>query len=149
MAESNDSVKTIPVYVAGAFKHKQKIVSVMKDLEKNGFHITHKWTEVEVSHDSVHEDFGRWAEQDENGVRNAEVVLIYITDPNHTYRGTSTELGIAIALRKFIVVVDPDYRPMMGFHENVFAAHPLVHHVNSMDGFYHLYVETHPNRLVV
>lgn len=94
------------IYVASKFENKPAVRTAMVLLQSAGHSITHDWT--------VHEDgerggeellafFRLCAQQDFDGVVNADAILVL----NHELgKGMFTEMGIAQALGKPVVVVD-------------------------------------------
>lgn len=105
----------LKVYVAGASVERvERAIPTMRALRDAGITITHDWTQD--MHESACAEHGdglvpeadrrRYADEDEAGVRAADVVLLLA--PNE--RGSSgawTELGIAIGTGKTIVVAGP------------------------------------------
>lgn len=112
-------------YIAGKWTEKNTIQLWIKTMQDMGHVITHNWTLIEESDKKSYEDCARFAEFDVNGVRDADVLIIVITDPSYPYRGTCCELGIALALNKQVMIcnlcpVSPAFRT------NIFTYHPLV-----------------------
>ena len=75
------------IYVAGLFEQGSTVIrEAMDALRERGHTITHDWT-VEPSHDQR-----ACARKDCDGVKSADVVIAFMTDPKATYRGTCTIL---------------------------------------------------------
>lgn len=85
------------IYVAGAFKHKEKIQKIMNDLITLGFTITHNWTSYELTYTDQHERNKNCALKDVKGVVEADLLLVILDDDNYPYRGTSSEIGAALS----------------------------------------------------
>jgi nucleoside 2-deoxyribosyltransferase len=87
----------IKVYIAGSWKNRSKIKSIMNDIESWGFYIATDWTK--------HQEKGcarQYAEEDFNGLKECDC-LIYCMDSNHS-RGKNFELGYVTALGKPIII---------------------------------------------
>lgn len=119
------------IYLAGKWVDKAEIRKVMDDLEAKGHTITHDWTSYETSDERTPEYLGNCAHNDIEGVRNAELVIVLMTDPKYPYRGSFTEIGAACALGKPVRIVCP-------FDEgycrtNCFFWHQNITHYKSLD----------------
>jgi superfamily I DNA and RNA helicase len=111
----------VKVYVASKFENTKAVREAYEALKQDGHTITHDWTGENA--DGLSGDYLRsCAEKDVSGVAKGQGFLML----NHErIAGGNTELGIAIALKKFIVVIDgkhPD-KP-----SNIFFNLPDVHH---------------------
>lgn len=122
--------KMVKVYVAGKWGDRHIIADVICQLEEKGIEITHNWTTSEVfDDDKKTEEYAvLYSELDIDGVRRADVMIAIITDPDYAYRGTCTELGAALGLRKPVYVIDP--YDNSGFASNIFSKHRLVKKVD-------------------
>lgn len=112
------------VYVAGAYCDKPTVQRVQSELKTIGCWITHDWTTA--SNGNALED----AIADEGGVNRADVVVLVFSVAQHAYRGTFTEMGMALALRKMVFalsLVDGDYK------HNPFLQLPQVRTAYSLD----------------
>ena len=113
------------VYVAGAYCDKHTVQQVQAALIKTArCTITHDWTAA--TNTTALED----ALSDERGVNRAELVVLVFSVAEHAYRGTFTEMGMALGLGKMIValcLVDGEYR------HNPFLQLPQVHRVQTLD----------------
>jgi nucleoside 2-deoxyribosyltransferase len=112
------------VYVAGAYCDKPTVQQVQAALTALGCRVTHDWTSRDAT--TALED----ALADEGGVNRAEIVVIVFSVAEHAYRGTFTEMGMALALGKMVValrLVDGDYK------HNPFLHLPQVRTVHSLD----------------
>ena len=90
------------VYVAGKFTDKENIQAKMKNIEKLGCVITFDWTRFED------EDLTRAAEKAIIGVKTCDIVIVIMDDKDYSYRGTFTEVGIAIGTNKIIFLYNPN-----------------------------------------
>jgi hypothetical protein len=118
------------IYVASKFENTKAVREAYAALQKDGHTITHDWTgeNADGLHGEELELYLRGcAEKDVNGVTDGQGFLLL----NHErVAGANTELGIAIAHKKFIVVIDgkhPD-KP-----SNIFFHLPSVHHAKDIE----------------
>jgi nucleoside 2-deoxyribosyltransferase len=114
------------IYLAGKWADRANIRTIMDSLEAKGHTITHDWTSHENENDRSPEYLKRCAHLDIEGVRNAELIIVLMTDPKYAYRGSFTEIGAAVALRKHVHIVCPD--PNAYCRTNCFFFHPLIIH---------------------
>jgi len=93
----------------------------VRELEQDGQHqCTHQWMTKNLGLSRIWD-----ALADLKGVEDCDVFIAYVTDAEYAYRGTSTELGMALALRKRIFLVT-SLEPLVGFRSNVFAHMPGI-----------------------
>jgi nucleoside 2-deoxyribosyltransferase len=114
------------VYVAASYLDKSKARELMKAFEPRGHTITHDWTNDGNNKDDWEipiEKRSLCAINDIGGIRRANVLVIF--GPGR--RGTHTEMGIALALQKPIIMIQAQ-EP-----HGVFYSHPSVVHVSSVD----------------
>ena len=97
--ESNAS--HLRVYVAGAWPRREEIKKVMINVEELGCKITHDWTSYELTYTDRHDRSRKCALADIEGVVTADIVIALLTDDDYAYRGTSSEIGAALAARRF------------------------------------------------
>lgn len=112
------------VYVAGAYCDKPTVKQVQTELKRAGCVITHDWTTVSNANAMEH------AIADERGVKQADVVVAVFSVEQHAYRGTFTEMGMALGLSKMVFalcLVDGDYK------HNPFLQLPQVRMTHSLD----------------
>ncbi len=120
----NSYTHIMKIYVSGKFDDKKIISDLINTIKDTTLHrITHDWT-AKVN------DSGS-PSIDVEGVQNADLLLILITDDWYEYRSTSTELGIALGLGKQIILIDPF--ELSGFRTNMFTRHHNVQHVRTTD----------------
>jgi hypothetical protein len=118
------------VYVASKFENTKAVREAYEALKKDNHTITHDWTgeNADGLHGAALDLYLReCAERDVAGVANCQGLLLI----NHELGcGMFTELGIAIALKKFIVVLDGKHpnKP-----RNIFFNLPDVHHAQSLE----------------
>lgn len=131
-------------YVAGKFSDKATVQGVHEKVRQKGYNITHDWTTHEPSIASkTKEDYAQDAIEDVQGVVDADVCVFLFTDPAYPYRGTFTELGMALALKKKIIAYYPDplksdVSDKPGYLRCCFLHHPLVKSGNTLDEIYGL-----------
>ena len=98
------------VYVAASQHDWLRARRVMRDLEAAGLTVSHDWTIQVEEHlgQDPDEDTKRWcAEMDYQGVRDADALLVLTPLWKQWGAGLWTELGIALAMGKLIVVTGP------------------------------------------
>ncbi len=129
------------VYVAGKWTDKESIRSRMGDVRELGHTITHDWTKVE--HTDAPDEMLLYAFLDVKGVLAADIFIALLEDPKYDYRGTFTELGVALGhkqapaengqlgVRKQVWVVCPNNDAYA--RTNVFFQHPMIDHFNSWE----------------
>jgi nucleoside 2-deoxyribosyltransferase len=113
----------LDVYVASKFENTTAVREAHDKLIELGHRVTHDWTYEDASKltGEEREKYMRLcAHKDLDGVKNCDVLLL-INYPKCA--GAFTELGIAIALHKHIVVVDA-YKE--GLPHNIFFHLPWV-----------------------
>lgn len=113
------------VYVAGAYCDKPAVQQVQDRLRGDlKCRITHDWTTT--SNGVALDD----ALLDERGVQQADAVVLVFSVAQHAYRGTFTEMGMALGLKKLVFalcLVDGDYQ------HNPFLQLPQVTRVATLD----------------
>ena len=125
-------------YVAGKYANKAELLTKVRQLEQHGWRCTYKWM-LQPEHGV--DEMAEYAQQDLQGVREAEVFIAVLDDPTYAYRGTFVELGAALALRKTIVVYKPCKKAEC--YANCFLQHPLVFHYEDWDELVeHVYFST-------
>lgn len=88
-----------PVYIAGCWHQREAIRTIMDRAEALGCRITHDWTTFETSYTDRHERSRRCALADIEGVLASRILIVLLTDDKYAYRGTSSEVGAALAIR--------------------------------------------------
>lgn len=111
------------IYLAGKWQEAELVRRYATELRILGYYITMPWFECHVG---PHEDLPWSAVEDERGVRQADT-CIFIFERELSYSGAMSELGMALALNKRVIVVGN------GGHKNIFTHHPLVEHVNTFE----------------
>lgn len=116
------------IYIAGKWSEKPRIRQQMDELEALGYSITFDWTNFEKEGDDDNKK-AQAGIYDIEGVRNADLIIINMEDPNYAYRGTFCELGCALGLRKRIMLLCPDQNATC--REQPFFHHPSIEHYES------------------
>jgi nucleoside 2-deoxyribosyltransferase len=116
------------IYVAGKWDDKIFVKNVQKCLTERGHEITHDWTTQAGVEDWI------CAEKDIDGVVQADIVVALMMDPNYAYRGTFTEIGCALGLKKRIIILCPD--KVSAARTNCFFHHKSIAHVSTMSELY-------------
>jgi hypothetical protein len=101
---------SLRIYVAGAFCDKAAVRRVQDALRAAGHTITLDWT----WHEDGTKDAAALAADaaaDVDGVARADAALFLFTQPTYAYRGTFTELGVALGMaaagaKQRLVIVD-------------------------------------------
>lgn len=102
------------VYVAGKFTDPASVNKVQEICRQNGCEVTYDWTKhvdtlldpnVDVDDLNILKEK---ADADIQGVLGADFVIVLFLDPKYAYRGTWTEIGIAIGknIPVYIVYID-------------------------------------------
>ena len=94
------------IYLSGRWSDREKIRDQMQKLIANGFDIVYDWTDKEIEPIPEHETLQKNAIRDLNGIKNCDLFIAWFDDPYYPYRGTCTELGAAIGLKKKILIID-------------------------------------------
>ena len=118
----------IKIFVSGKWSDKKLIKEKMIYLIKLGHKITHDWTIFWTNKRNIEnkEDLKEAAVLDINGVKECDIHIIIISDPDYIYRGTFTELGCSLALNKKILIYCPYEKAFC--MSNPFYFHPNVIH---------------------
>ena len=117
------------IYVASKFENTRAVRDVYEVLKEDGHVITHDWTGENadgLTGDAKEAYLQGCADKDVEGVLSADAFVLL----NHVnMAGGFTELGMALAAGKFIVVLDGRHpqKPM-----NIFYHLPHVHHAKSV-----------------
>lgn len=111
------------IYVAGKWFDKDRIGKKIEILEKMGYNITHNWTKVEVGTTRCSDNYPEitpeidrdYADRDIKGVTDASLLVVDMCDEKYPYRGTWTEIGVALGQRavgqeKEIWIISPNKR---------------------------------------
>lgn len=120
------------LYVAGKFADGSYVNKHIEKLEALGYTITHNWTKVEDSKEHTTDELAKYAAADIDGVVAADYLIVIITDPTYPYRGSCSELGAALALKKKVFVLYDLPKESTGYYSNIFAKHALVSKFSSM-----------------
>ena len=140
------------IYVAGKWGNSDEmraINAIQALLVAHGHTITHDWTRVEgdkVTADTMVSDArrefrARCATLDVDGVVAADALVVLMTDCTYPYRGTFTEIGVALGLKKRILLIAPrELRigegvkpPALFAATNCFFEHPSIEHVDTVE----------------
>lgn len=129
----------VNIYLAGCFNDREVMRERAAVLEGRGWDITHRWFDVsdedveKHGHDIPY--LKKHGELDADGVMQADVVVACMEHCTYPYRGTWTEVGIAIGKGVPVVLFCPSV--VDGVHNmntyNVFYHHHNVTRVESFD----------------
>jgi len=117
------------IFIGGSFNNRVEVRKYMDKAIALGHVITHDWTSVVTQPDSASR--ARTAKIDQEAVKDADVAIFIMDDPNYPYRGTFTELGMSIAYGKNIIIVNPLEK--IAAMTNVYYHHPSIIHVKTWD----------------
>lgn len=125
------------VWVSGAWAHREEMSVKIDELRQLGYEITHDWTRVEKAETPSPVDQGDYAKFDIDGVKNSDIAVAVMDDPDYAYRGTYTEIGCALGIGKPLHIVAPYPLDSCGNYvqTNVFFWHPDITHHESWDSF--------------
>jgi len=115
------------IYVASKWEEHDTVKKIMIELEAAGHVITCDWTDHKYPQTDIQKELSRYAIDDINGVRNADIVIVYALNTTYTYRGAIGEMTAAIALGK------PVYLIGHSVDECIFSNHPLVRRASSIN----------------
>lgn len=107
------------LYVAGQWSKRNEISAAIEKLEAIGHTITHNWTKAQHFRDKMDE-----AIADVNGVLAAEAVIVFMDDVNYPYRGSWTEIGVALGQKIPIYMITT--AEFQKNQKNVFFHHPGI-----------------------
>jgi len=118
------------IYVAGKYSERDNIRLVFKALEKLGHTITLDWTNHDIyPNDAVAERLGEFANDDVEGVRNADCLIACLLN-HHEYKGLWVEMGIALGYNKPVYIVGE------AGDSCIFTNHKLVKKFNNFQKLY-------------
>jgi nucleoside 2-deoxyribosyltransferase len=122
---------TTSIYLAAGYDQQERMRSYRKVLEEIGYIVTSRWIDVKESNPmqeatiAANKDAAAfYCNADLADISRADFFFMF-TDTPSTSGGRHTELGYALARNKVIFIVGP--------RENVFQAHPMVHHFGTWD----------------
>lgn len=113
------------IYIAASLAVKDNVRELAAELERAGFTITSKWLDVDTGYNRSHDELEKAARGDYNDLKEADVLLHAFTGIRSTGGGCDTELGMAIAWEKDIVI--------LGERFNIFHWLPQVGVVRDVD----------------
>lgn len=89
------------IYIAGKFGLSEKAKGVAEEFEKLGYTISKKWWDIEQDDAMVrsNEESRRVGFAEVDGCVSADIMIVFITDPDYAYKGTLCELGIFLGAR--------------------------------------------------
>jgi len=112
----------VKVYLCAAWKRQKQLRGYRELLAAAGVEVTSRWLDQDGPPPMTQEDECAAALMDLRDLDRADEVIAFTEEPDAGYLtgGRHVEVGYALALGKPIRLV--------GRAENVFHAHPLVHH---------------------
>jgi len=118
------------LYVSGQWFKKPQIQQIIEKLHKMGHSITRDWTLIEMGNTS-NPAVGKYARLNANAIKNADILLVIMTDTEYPYRGTFTELGVALGCGTQIFIVCPFTEGYC--RTNCYFNHPDIRHFETVD----------------
>ena len=116
-------------YLISKFATKDIIAKKIKEVENEGFEVTHNWTDpkhyTREKSNQVYEDI--------NGVKRADIVIAIIDNPKYHYRGSFAEIGCALGLDKTVYLVTNNLEK--GSASHCFLFHPNIIRFQTWEGF--------------
>jgi len=101
----------LKIYCAGKWKEREQVKKVMEMFEARGHTITCDWTkhiaperDIQVGNHGIK----TYAEEDLEGVRECDVLVAYMSNPDIFYKGAWIEIGIALGLGKKVIIIGKD-----------------------------------------
>lgn len=110
-------------YVAGKFEDKERVRLAQRCIEAAGHEITHDWTMAEAIGGRAE------AEDDMEGVKDADALLFVNVDPDLLYAGSLVEIGMALAWDKPVYFINTQHMAQNVFYHlpGVFSATEAPH----------------------
>lgn len=117
--------KGMKFYLAGKYGDRELLKEKIQEIKNLGYTPTWGWMEAEThSHEAG--IMGYFAKKDIDGVVDADFLIVVMDDRDYAYRGTFTEIGAALALKKPVFLYCPHDRTYA--HTNCFFFHPGITH---------------------
>lgn len=110
-------------YIAAPWEFKAEAREIRDHLDALGVESTASWIDIEGSR--FEEDQSSGALRDMADLRGADMLIVYIPDPDTSCGGLHSELGMALWDRYPVVVI--------GNRDNIFTHHPDVRHFESIE----------------
>ena len=111
------------VYIASKMQHAEK----WRDLyNKSGLHIVSRWPFLEPFVEPTKNNALKFWQDDVADIKNCDVLMIYAEENEHL-RGALVEVGLALGLGKYVVVIGdhPDF--------GTWRYHPRVYNLVDLD----------------
>ncbi len=142
----NNKIESVnSIYVAGAWIQRHNLQLKMDELRNLGYSVTSNWPLFEERKNNP-DDYAECSRLDIDGVMKADTIVVFMTDPNYSYRGTFTEIGCEIGTGKRIILIcdgqstknyendtDIEYKFTHQCMENVFFWDPRIKHVSTFE----------------
>lgn len=95
----------VRVYVTSPIRFREETAELNKNLEENGHEIVRDWTSTSLMTSSLFRQRKLNNINDEKAIRMADVLVVLL--PDTTFKGVLVDVGMAIALKKRIVILSP------------------------------------------
>jgi hypothetical protein len=134
------------VWVSGAWIHRELMGERIDQIRQMGYKITHDWTRVEKASNPTPKDQSLYATFDIDGVKNSDIAVAVMDDPDYAYRGSFTEIGCALGIGKPLHIVWPYSLESCDRYvqSNVFFWHPDITYHKSWAEFIEYLVKEYP-----
>jgi len=93
------------IFVSGAFHKRNELQEKMIDLEILGYTVTSFWPDRGNTRPNTPSDYKDSSYDDIYELLCADTILVFMTDSEHTYGGTFTEIGFGLGTGHRIIVI--------------------------------------------
>ena len=110
---NNPRIKSFYVGGSSSPEGRARVREVQEILRSDGFSVTWDWTSFEGPPEEI-------VARDIFGIASADAILLIFENPDFVFRGSFTELGLAIAMKKNVYILGD------AGDANIFLNSPLV-----------------------
>ena len=119
-------------YVCGKWGDKPLAQRVMNHIRSAADEITHDWTTFKAD-GPEYQRLAICAGKNVEGVQQCEILIALMTDETYAYRGTFTEIGVALGLAKSVIIVGPVTAQAA---TNCFWWHTKIWHADTLESLW-------------
>ncbi len=138
-----EKIEKMKLYVASGWNFRKDVQKINDRLRSENFDIISTWIECENGISSP-TAYTIDAVRDTTEITNCDILLAIMSDKEYAYRGTFTEIGYAIGIKKPILIVCPGISDVQKISEikynysyscmtNVFFWHTDCNHVPDLE----------------